>query len=69
MKIQASSDRDTERAQFLQHVLDGLGQRPRRLSPMWFYDTRGSELFEQITELPEYYQSEEQSLVSFFFTV
>ncbi|MCA9245397.1 MAG: L-histidine N(alpha)-methyltransferase, partial [Phycisphaerales bacterium] len=55
MKTQASSDRDSERAQFLQHVLDGLGQRPRRLSPMWFYDTRGSELFEQITELPEYY--------------
>jgi dimethylhistidine N-methyltransferase len=41
--------------EFLQHVLAGLAQRPKRLSPKWFYDTRGSELFEQITELPEYY--------------
>jgi dimethylhistidine N-methyltransferase/ergothioneine biosynthesis protein EgtC len=28
---------------------------PRTLPPKWFYDARGSELFEQITELPEYY--------------
>ena len=40
---------------FRNHVLDGLAQRPKRLSPKWFYDTRGSELFEQITQLPEYY--------------
>ena len=25
------------------------------MPPRWFYDARGSELFEQITELPEYY--------------
>ncbi len=41
--------------EFRNHVLDGLTQRPKRLSPKWFYDTRGSELFEQITHLPEYY--------------
>lgn len=45
----------TPSGEFLQHVLAGLAQRPKRLSPKWFYDTRGSELFEQITELPEYY--------------
>ncbi len=28
---------------------------PKRLPPKWFYDARGSELFEQITELPEYF--------------
>ena len=27
----------------------------KELSPKYFYDERGSELFEQITELPEYY--------------
>lgn len=32
-----------------------LSQRPRRLSPKWFYDHTGSRLFEQICELPEYY--------------
>jgi len=33
----------------------GLTQMPKRLSPWLFYDARGSELFEAITELPEYY--------------
>jgi L-histidine Nalpha-methyltransferase len=33
----------------------GLTAAPKRLSPKWFYDARGSELFERITELPEYY--------------
>jgi dimethylhistidine N-methyltransferase len=36
-------------------VSAGLAAPPRTLSPKWFYDERGSELFEQITELPEYY--------------
>lgn len=36
-------------------VLRGLSARPRSLSPWLFYDTKGSELFEQITELDEYY--------------
>ncbi|GAA4810261.1 L-histidine N(alpha)-methyltransferase [Streptomyces ziwulingensis] len=36
-------------------VLAGLTATPRTLPPKWFYDARGSELFEQITRLPEYY--------------
>ncbi|MFF4117199.1 L-histidine N(alpha)-methyltransferase [Streptomyces sp. NPDC001714] len=36
-------------------VLTGLTATPKTLPPKWFYDARGSELFEQITELPEYY--------------
>lgn len=36
-------------------VLHGLTADPKTLPPKWFYDARGSELFEQITELPEYY--------------
>ncbi len=36
-------------------VAEGLGSRPRTLPPWLFYDQRGSELFERITELPEYY--------------
>jgi L-histidine N-alpha-methyltransferase len=36
-------------------VRAGLTTIPKQLPPKWFYDARGSELFEQITELPEYY--------------
>jgi dimethylhistidine N-methyltransferase len=36
-------------------VLQGLARRPRRIAPKFFYDQRGSELFDQITRLPEYY--------------
>ena len=36
-------------------VYRGLTSRPRTLSPWLFYDAAGSQLFEQITELPEYY--------------
>lgn len=33
----------------------GLTAEPKWLAPKWFYDARGSELFEEITRLPEYY--------------
>ena len=33
----------------------GLSSSPKTLPPKWFYDQRGSELFDQITRLPEYY--------------
>lgn len=36
-------------------VREGLGRRPRSLPPKYFYDARGSRLFEEITRLPEYY--------------
>ncbi len=34
---------------------EGLTASPKTLPPKWFYDARGSELFERITRLPEYY--------------
>ena len=36
-------------------VLDGLTKPFKELAPKHFYDARGSQLFEQICELPEYY--------------
>jgi L-histidine N-alpha-methyltransferase len=36
-------------------ALAGLTATPRWLPPRWFYDERGSELFDRITRLPEYY--------------
>jgi L-histidine Nalpha-methyltransferase len=41
--------------QFRADVLAGLERRPRAIPARWFYDHRGSELFERITDLPEYY--------------
>ena len=33
----------------------GLRSTPKDIPPKWFYDTRGSQLFDDITRLPEYY--------------
>lgn len=38
-----------------EEVAAGLRRPQKELSPKWFYDRRGSELFEEITRLPEYY--------------
>jgi L-histidine Nalpha-methyltransferase len=40
---------------FREDVLEGLGIRPRTIPARWLYDRRGSELFDAITTLPEYY--------------
>lgn len=40
---------------FALDALEGLTQTPKTLSPKYFYDAAGSDLFEQITLLPEYY--------------
>jgi len=39
----------------LREAISGLTSHPKTLSPWLFYDERGSQLFEQITALPEYY--------------
>jgi uncharacterized SAM-dependent methyltransferase len=36
-------------------VRPGLSRAPKTLPPKWLYDANGSALFDQITELPEYY--------------
>jgi L-histidine Nalpha-methyltransferase len=46
---------DASNPAFCADVLAGLTIRPRAIPARWFYDRRGSELFEQITQLPEYY--------------
>jgi dimethylhistidine N-methyltransferase len=40
---------------FAQDVLDGLSAPAKSLAPKYFYDARGSKLFDRITALPEYY--------------
>lgn len=40
---------------FRAEVLDGLRGQPKRIAPKFFYDARGSQLFDAICALPEYY--------------
>src|ERR1043166_1338454 len=47
-------DRD-EHETFLADVIAGLTDNPKRLGATYFYDVAGSQLFEEITRLPEYY--------------
>jgi dimethylhistidine N-methyltransferase len=46
---------DERTSAFAGDVVEGLSQPAKRLPPKYFYDAAGSELFEQITRLPEYY--------------
>ena len=54
----------SEREELIRDVQAGLHSRPRSLKPWIFYDELGSELFERITTLPEYYPARiERSLL------
>jgi L-histidine Nalpha-methyltransferase len=44
-------------------VVAGLSQMPKTLPPHYFYDDRGSQLFEQITALPEYYLTRTETAI------
>lgn len=44
-------------------VFFGLQQTPKSLPPKWFYDAHGSDLFDQITRLPEYYPTRAEAAI------
>ncbi len=44
-------------------VIAGLTRQPKALPPKYFYDHRGSQLFEQITTLPEYYLTRTETAI------
>ncbi len=44
-------------------VVQGLTSQPKTLPPKYFYDDRGSQLFEQICELPEYYPTRTETAI------
>ena len=56
---QAAARAESRRAdpRMLAEVAEGLALPQKELPPKFFYDQRGSELFEAITRLPEYYQT------------
>ncbi|HLG45870.1 MAG TPA: L-histidine N(alpha)-methyltransferase [Reyranella sp.] len=51
LKVEETADRE----EFRRAVLDGLSARPRAIPAKFLYDARGSALFDEICELPEYY--------------
>jgi L-histidine N-alpha-methyltransferase len=53
--MDARGDWVTADPHFRQDVLAGLAAPVPAIPARWFYDRRGSELFEEITKLPEYY--------------
>ncbi|MEO5904356.1 MAG: L-histidine N(alpha)-methyltransferase, partial [Gemmatimonadaceae bacterium] len=50
-----SEDGEPPNTSIIADVRRGLSLDQKELDPKYFYDERGSELFEMITELPEYY--------------
>jgi len=53
--VQLTAPPRSHTAQFAEAVRDGLLSHPRSLPWQYFYDERGSQLFEEICRLPEYY--------------
>lgn len=56
--VQVLLDPEWASSSLVEDVRRGLGEQPRSLPPKWLYDERGSELFDAITRLPEYYPTE-----------
>src|SRR5690348_18515337 len=54
---------ETEERSLANDVLDGLTRPFKELPPKHFYDSRGSELFERICELPEYYPTRTERMI------
>lgn len=53
--VRSAARRSAEQSEFYRDVIRGLSQDPRQLPCKYFYDRRGSELFDRICELDEYY--------------
>lgn len=60
-------DMKPETSSFRDEVLEGLSRNPKSISPKFFYDEKGSALFNNITKTPEYYVTrvEEEILKSY----
>jgi L-histidine N-alpha-methyltransferase len=55
MTLEEHLTAEDRRALLVHDARTGLAAAQKRLSPVWFYDERGSGLFDEITRLPEYY--------------
>lgn len=57
MRVDVRLDAEASRAALERDAKSGLSSTPKTLPPVWFYDAVGSALFDEITRLPEYYQT------------
>jgi L-histidine N-alpha-methyltransferase len=57
-RIEAERPHSVDRGDPLAELSRSLRSHPRTIPPRWLYDDRGSELFDEITRLPEYYPTE-----------
>lgn len=55
MRVEVFLDEDAANAARRDELVQGLTATHKTLSPMWFYDARGCELYDDITKLDEYY--------------
>ncbi len=60
-RVDVLLDGETLRETLRREAVAGLRSVPKALSPKWFYDERGCELFEQITTLEEYYPTRREA--------
>lgn len=58
--VTAVFDAQASRQALLAELRRGLSATPKEISPRWLYDERGSQLFEEITRLPEYYPTRQE---------
>lgn len=56
-------DQTPEHAEALRELQNGLSRPDKWISSIYFYDSRGSVLFDQITELPEYYLTRTEAAI------
>jgi len=61
--VTVALDPDWASGALVDDVRRGLGSQPRTLPPKWLYDDVGSDLFDEITRLPEYYPTEAERAI------
>ena len=57
----AAPAEDAQTAAFRRDLVQGLSRDQKAVPPKWFYDAEGSRLFEEITALPEYYPTRQET--------
>jgi L-histidine N-alpha-methyltransferase len=63
LRVDVLLDAADRRKALCDDVEMGLRASPKSLPPKWFYDERGSHLFEEITRLPEYYLTDAEAMI------
>jgi dimethylhistidine N-methyltransferase len=63
LQLRHGTSRESAYEPFVADVLAGLREHPKRISPIYLYDARGSALFDQICELPEYYPTRTETQI------